>query len=265
MTTLSPYGKFSYLIKAGMWWWRPWGVDARLPNDIIGRGKAIQRMNDQEVLNVFSPSSTNIFFPLPTTYNQEFKHTNTNQTSRNKQPQSCLTRTLQLSSHTSTVQLELFSLPSVAWPTTPLKRALVRPRRTRLNSRTMPPTLPLRLATSLLPHQVSPIFPLFWKSPMLTLHPGAITKDDPNRTEGSWNQTVGSAKEAVGGLIGSQVCSLPPPSPDFLNIANIYTHRTWRTQVPAKMPKVKAKKPKANWTTSVPASPTASLVPFKEE
>ncbi|CZR53003.1 probable mismatched base pair and cruciform DNA recognition protein [Phialocephala subalpina] len=33
---------------------------------------------------------------------------------------------------------------------------------------------------------------------------GAITKDDPNRTEGSWNQTVGSAKEAVGGLIGSQ-------------------------------------------------------------
>jgi len=33
---------------------------------------------------------------------------------------------------------------------------------------------------------------------------GAITKDDPNRTQGSWNQTVGSAKEAVGGLIGSQ-------------------------------------------------------------
>jgi len=33
---------------------------------------------------------------------------------------------------------------------------------------------------------------------------GAITKDDPRRTEGSWNQTVGSAKEAVGGLIGSE-------------------------------------------------------------
>lgn len=36
---------------------------------------------------------------------------------------------------------------------------------------------------------------------------GAVTKDDPNRTEGSWNQTVGSAKEAVGGLIGSEVCA----------------------------------------------------------
>jgi uncharacterized protein YjbJ (UPF0337 family) len=34
---------------------------------------------------------------------------------------------------------------------------------------------------------------------------GAITKDDPNRQAGSWNQTIGSAKEAVGGLIGSEV------------------------------------------------------------
>jgi len=33
---------------------------------------------------------------------------------------------------------------------------------------------------------------------------GAITKDDPNRSEGSWNQTVGSAKSAVGGLVGSE-------------------------------------------------------------
>ena len=52
---------------------------------------------------------------------------------------------------------------------------------------------------------------------------GAVTKDDPNRTEGSWNQvspyqlnpqmstktnisfkTIGSAKESVGGLIGNQ-------------------------------------------------------------
>jgi uncharacterized protein YjbJ (UPF0337 family) len=39
---------------------------------------------------------------------------------------------------------------------------------------------------------------------------GAITKDDPNRTEGSWNQTIGSAKEAIGGLVGSEV---PLPSP----------------------------------------------------
>jgi len=33
---------------------------------------------------------------------------------------------------------------------------------------------------------------------------GAVTKDDPNRSAGSWNQTVGSAKEAVGGLVGSE-------------------------------------------------------------
>jgi len=33
---------------------------------------------------------------------------------------------------------------------------------------------------------------------------GAITKDDPNRTAGSWNQTVGSAKEAFGGVVGSE-------------------------------------------------------------
>ncbi|RDA92501.1 hypothetical protein CP533_4192 [Ophiocordyceps camponoti-saundersi (nom. inval.)] len=33
---------------------------------------------------------------------------------------------------------------------------------------------------------------------------GAVVKDDENRNQGSWNQTVGSAKEAVGGLIGSE-------------------------------------------------------------
>jgi len=35
---------------------------------------------------------------------------------------------------------------------------------------------------------------------------GAVTKDDPNRQEGAWNQTVGAAKESVGGLVGSEVC-----------------------------------------------------------
>ncbi len=34
---------------------------------------------------------------------------------------------------------------------------------------------------------------------------GAVTKDDPDRSAGSWNQTVGSAKETVGGLVGSEV------------------------------------------------------------
>ncbi|PMD23695.1 hypothetical protein NA56DRAFT_568171 [Hyaloscypha hepaticicola] len=33
---------------------------------------------------------------------------------------------------------------------------------------------------------------------------GAITKDDPNRSDGSWNQTIGSAKETVGNLVGSE-------------------------------------------------------------
>jgi len=33
---------------------------------------------------------------------------------------------------------------------------------------------------------------------------GAVTKDDPNRSEGSWNQTIGSGKEFVGGLVGSE-------------------------------------------------------------
>lgn len=37
---------------------------------------------------------------------------------------------------------------------------------------------------------------------------GGIAKDDPNRAQGSWDQTVGSAKEAVGGLIGNEVCHL---------------------------------------------------------
>jgi len=33
---------------------------------------------------------------------------------------------------------------------------------------------------------------------------GAVTKDDPNRQEGSWNQTIGSGKQFVGGLVGSE-------------------------------------------------------------
>jgi uncharacterized protein YjbJ (UPF0337 family) len=33
---------------------------------------------------------------------------------------------------------------------------------------------------------------------------GAVAQDNPDRSAGSWNQTVGAAKEAVGGLIGSE-------------------------------------------------------------
>ncbi|KAJ5153510.1 uncharacterized protein N7482_009988 [Penicillium canariense] len=33
---------------------------------------------------------------------------------------------------------------------------------------------------------------------------GAIAKDDPNRSTGSWDQTLGSAKEAIGNAIGNE-------------------------------------------------------------
>ncbi|RFU77574.1 mismatched base pair and cruciform dna recognition [Trichoderma arundinaceum] len=33
---------------------------------------------------------------------------------------------------------------------------------------------------------------------------GAFAKDDPRRTEGSWDQTVGAAKETLGGLVGNE-------------------------------------------------------------
>ncbi|KAL8733893.1 MAG: hypothetical protein Q9166_001881 [cf. Caloplaca sp. 2 TL-2023] len=33
---------------------------------------------------------------------------------------------------------------------------------------------------------------------------GGASIDDPNRSEGSWNQTLGSAKESIGGLVGSE-------------------------------------------------------------
>ena len=33
---------------------------------------------------------------------------------------------------------------------------------------------------------------------------GAVAQDDPNRTEGSWNQTVGSGKEMLGNLTGAE-------------------------------------------------------------
>ncbi|KAI9644188.1 hypothetical protein NHQ30_007542 [Ciborinia camelliae] len=33
---------------------------------------------------------------------------------------------------------------------------------------------------------------------------GAVTQNDPARQEGSWNQTVGSGKEFLGGIIGSE-------------------------------------------------------------
>ncbi|KAI9709826.1 MAG: hypothetical protein M1812_007618 [Candelaria pacifica] len=33
---------------------------------------------------------------------------------------------------------------------------------------------------------------------------GAVTEDDPNRGEGAWNQTMGSAKESLGGLVDAE-------------------------------------------------------------
>ncbi|KAK4219121.1 putative cruciform dna recognition protein [Rhypophila decipiens] len=38
----------------------------------------------------------------------------------------------------------------------------------------------------------------------VTVTTSGVTKDHPDRSAGSWNQTVGSAKEAAGGLVGSE-------------------------------------------------------------
>ena len=43
------------------------------------------------------------------------------------------------------------------------------------------------------------------KGPGFTATPHGVAKDDPDRASGSWNQTAGSAKETVGGLIGNEV------------------------------------------------------------
>lgn len=42
------------------------------------------------------------------------------------------------------------------------------------------------------------------KLPGMTASASGVAKDHPDRAAGSWNQTVGSAKEAVGGLVGSE-------------------------------------------------------------
>jgi len=33
---------------------------------------------------------------------------------------------------------------------------------------------------------------------------GAVAKDNPDRTQGSWDQTVGSTKDAIGNLVGNE-------------------------------------------------------------
>lgn len=42
------------------------------------------------------------------------------------------------------------------------------------------------------------------KLPGFTATASGVAKDDPNRSAGSWNQTLGSAKEALGGVLGSE-------------------------------------------------------------
>jgi uncharacterized protein YjbJ (UPF0337 family) len=44
------------------------------------------------------------------------------------------------------------------------------------------------------------------KLPGMTVSSEGVAKDHPDRTTGSWNQTAGSAKEFVGGVIGNEVC-----------------------------------------------------------
>jgi uncharacterized protein YjbJ (UPF0337 family) len=43
------------------------------------------------------------------------------------------------------------------------------------------------------------------KGPGFTASASGVTKDDPDRAAGNWNQTVGAAKETLGGFIGSEV------------------------------------------------------------
>ncbi|KAI9665410.1 MAG: hypothetical protein M1831_001848 [Alyxoria varia] len=42
------------------------------------------------------------------------------------------------------------------------------------------------------------------KAGPFTATPQGVAKDDPNRTQGSWNQTVGSAKESIGNFTGAE-------------------------------------------------------------
>ena len=37
-----------------------------------------------------------------------------------------------------------------------------------------------------------------------TVSASGVARDDPQRSEGSWNQTIGSAKESLGGLVGAE-------------------------------------------------------------
>lgn len=47
------------------------------------------------------------------------------------------------------------------------------------------------------------------KLPGATATTSGVATDHPDRASGAWDQTVGSAKEAIGGVIGSQVCIHP--------------------------------------------------------
>ena len=40
--------------------------------------------------------------------------------------------------------------------------------------------------------------------PFTTTASGGISKDDPNRAAGSWNQNVGALKESIGGFVGAE-------------------------------------------------------------
>lgn len=48
------------------------------------------------------------------------------------------------------------------------------------------------------------------KVPGATVSSSGVATDHQDRTAGSWNQTVGSAKETVGGLVGSEVSPTLP-------------------------------------------------------
>lgn len=87
---------------------------------------------------------------------------------------------------------------------------------------------------------------------------GAVTKDDPDRTSGSWNQTIGSAKETVGGLVGSEVCLGEPPSTPQREQPLTRTSRTSRPPGASRTSRASSRRPRVSSTTWAAASRTAS-------
>lgn len=107
------------------------------------------------------------------------------------------------------------------------------------------------------------------KVPGATVSASGVAKDDPDRAAGSWNQTVGSAKEAVGGLVGSEVSSslffcssvLRPLHAGTERYTNVIATSLSRTPAASRTSRVRSRRPRASSLTSAPVLPTVSVAP----